>query len=60
MLNLQETVSELKSAKLKIESQLNQSERNLTNKLNENEELKSIVTQVCLLFFKMCNYNLYV
>ena len=46
MLSLKENVSELKSEKLKLESQLNQSEKALGIRSDEIDSLKSTVSQV--------------
>ena len=46
MLSLKESVSELKSEKLKLESQLNQSEKALGIRSDEIDALKSTVSQV--------------
>ena len=46
MLSLKESVSELKSEKLKLESQLNQSEKALGIRSDEIDSLKSTVSQV--------------
>ena len=54
MLSLKESVSELKSEKLKLESQLNQSEKALGIRSDEIDSLKSTVSQVSGVFLNFC------
>ncbi|KAF6017347.1 hypothetical protein EB796_024339 [Bugula neritina] len=46
LLSLRESVSELKGEKLKLESQLNQAEKNLLSKSREVEDLKQSISQL--------------
>jgi len=53
LLSLRESVSELKAEKLKLESQLNQAEKNLLSKSREVEDLKQSISQVSLWAFSI-------